>query len=46
MFQANVVFSNELARRYGDQGIVSVALHPGKFHINSNSHIFRHLSIL
>ncbi|GLB38375.1 putative NAD-P-binding protein [Lyophyllum shimeji] len=25
----NVVFANELARRYGDQGIVSTALNPG-----------------
>lgn len=27
--QAMVVFSNELQRRYGDQGIISVSLHPG-----------------
>jgi len=26
---ANVVFSSELAKRYGDQGIVSTSLHPG-----------------
>ncbi|KAG5654335.1 hypothetical protein H0H81_004289 [Sphagnurus paluster] len=26
---ANVVFSKELARRYGDQGIVSIAVNPG-----------------
>ncbi|KAH9895233.1 NAD-P-binding protein [Cubamyces lactineus] len=26
---AMVVFSNELQRRYGDQGIISVSLHPG-----------------
>ncbi|KAF8231771.1 NAD(P)-binding protein [Tricholoma matsutake] len=25
----NIVFATELARRYGDQGIVSTALHPG-----------------
>jgi len=25
----NILFSNELARRYGEQGIVSTALHPG-----------------
>ncbi|KAF9513047.1 hypothetical protein BS47DRAFT_1013379 [Hydnum rufescens UP504] len=25
----NILFSNELARRYGDQGIVSIAVHPG-----------------
>lgn len=27
--QANVVVALELARRYGDQGIVSTALNPG-----------------
>ncbi len=27
--QANVVFSNELARRYGDEGIISISLNPG-----------------
>ncbi|KAJ7581359.1 NAD(P)-binding protein [Mycena floridula] len=26
---ANILFSNELARRYSDQGIVSTAVHPG-----------------
>ncbi|EJU00117.1 NADP-binding protein [Dacryopinax primogenitus] len=26
---ANVIFSNELARRYGDQGVVSTSLNPG-----------------
>lgn len=31
--QGNVVFSNELARRYGDQGIISISLNPGN--INS-----------
>lgn len=25
----NILFSNELARRYGDKGLVSIALHPG-----------------
>ncbi|KAL0961446.1 hypothetical protein HGRIS_006391 [Hohenbuehelia grisea] len=25
----NILFANELARRYGDQGIVSTSLHPG-----------------
>lgn len=29
MLQGNIVFSNELHRRYADQGIVSVSLHPG-----------------
>ncbi|KAF8187405.1 NAD(P)-binding protein [Mycena galopus ATCC 62051] len=36
----NVLFSNELARRYGDQGIVSVALNPG----NLKSGLQRHLT--
>ncbi|KAJ7366093.1 NAD-binding protein [Mycena albidolilacea] len=35
----NVVFSNELFRRYGDQGIISVALNPG----NLRSGLQRHL---
>ncbi|KAJ6556182.1 NAD(P)-binding protein [Mycena capillaripes] len=35
----NVAFSNELFRRYGDQGIVSVALNPG----NLKSGLQRHL---
>ncbi|KAJ7452771.1 hypothetical protein B0H11DRAFT_2072939 [Mycena galericulata] len=34
----NLVFSNELARRYGDQGIMSVALHPG----NIQTDLYRH----
>ncbi|KAK7042188.1 NAD(P)-binding protein [Favolaschia claudopus] len=34
----NLVFSNELARRYGDQGIMSVALHPG----NIMTDLYRH----
>ncbi|TFK40816.1 hypothetical protein BDQ12DRAFT_770851 [Crucibulum laeve] len=35
----NIVFSNELARRYGGQGIVSVSLHPGFL----RSDVARHL---
>lgn len=27
--KGNIIFSAELARRYGDQGIVSTALNPG-----------------
>ncbi|KAF7335670.1 NAD(P)-binding protein [Mycena venus] len=36
----NVAFSNELFRRYGDQGIISVALNPG----NLRSGLQRHLT--
>ncbi|KAJ7509080.1 NAD-binding protein [Mycena galericulata] len=36
---ANALVSNELARRYGDQGIVSIALNPG----NLRSDLGRHL---
>ncbi|KAH9480641.1 Short-chain dehydrogenase [Psilocybe cubensis] len=35
----NVVFSNELARRYGDKGIVSVALNPGNIESNLQRHL-------
>ncbi|KAG5652886.1 hypothetical protein H0H81_003249 [Sphagnurus paluster] len=38
---ANIVFSNELARRFGDQGIVSTALHPGIL----SSDLQRHMKI-
>jgi NAD(P)-dependent dehydrogenase (short-subunit alcohol dehydrogenase family) len=34
------VFSNELARRYSDEGIVSIALHPG----NIKTDLTRHTS--
>lgn len=34
----NVVFSNEPARRYGDQGIVSTALHPGNIRTDLQRH--------
>ena len=27
--QGNILFSNELARRYGDEGIISISTHPG-----------------
>lgn len=30
----NVIIANELARRYGDQGIVSTSLHPGMIETN------------
>ncbi len=29
--KGNVVVARELARRYGDQGIISISLHPGKW---------------
>jgi retinol dehydrogenase-12 len=32
--QGNIVFANELARRYGGQGIVSCAVHPGSISTN------------
>ena len=40
--QATVVFSSELQRRYGDQGIISVSLHPG----NLKTDVQRHVSPL
>ena len=36
--QGNILFSNELARRYGDEGIVSISLHPGAI----NTDLARH----
>lgn len=30
LVQGNIVFAKELARRYGNQGIISTSLHPGK----------------
>ncbi|KAL1685471.1 hypothetical protein GGG16DRAFT_129381 [Schizophyllum commune] len=36
----NIVFANELARRYGDQGIVSTSLNPG----NLSSNLFREVN--
>ncbi|KDR82946.1 hypothetical protein GALMADRAFT_238637 [Galerina marginata CBS 339.88] len=35
----NVLFSNELARRYGDHGIVSSSLHPGSLRSDLQRHI-------
>jgi len=40
--QANVIFSNELARRYGDHNIVSVSLNPG----NLDSDLLRYKAFL
>ncbi|KAG8873056.1 hypothetical protein FRB97_007059 [Tulasnella sp. 331] len=37
----NIVFSNELAKRFGDQGIVSTALHPGVLDTGINEHMPR-----
>ena len=36
--QGNVVFSKELARRYGDQGIVSTSLNPGNLKTDLQRH--------
>ncbi|KAI9464793.1 NAD-P-binding protein [Russula earlei] len=43
----NIYFSNELARRYGDEGIVSVSLHPGSIitDLSRHSSIFMKLFI-
>jgi len=38
----NVLFSNELAQRYGDKGIISTSLNPG----NLRSDLQRHISAL
>ncbi|KAE9390280.1 NAD(P)-binding protein [Gymnopus androsaceus JB14] len=34
----NILFSNELAKRYGDQGIVSISVHPGNIRSDFNRH--------
>lgn len=39
-FQGNILFSNELAKRHGDQGIISSAVHPGSI----NSDLYRSMS--
>jgi retinol dehydrogenase-12 len=39
-FQGNILFSNALAKRYGDQGIISSAVHPGAI----NSDLYRNMS--
>ncbi|KAG8687069.1 hypothetical protein FRC08_012169 [Ceratobasidium sp. 394] len=36
----NVLFSNELARRYGEQGIISISLHPGAIKTELQRHIW------
>ncbi|SJL13973.1 related to Oxidoreductase, short-chain dehydrogenase [Armillaria ostoyae] len=44
---ANVVFSNELARRYGDEGIISISLNPGNIKtelLRHKSSVFQYLS--
>ena len=40
--QGNLLFSNELAKRYGDQGIISSAVHPGPL----QSDLYRDLSFI
>lgn len=37
--KGNVVVSNELAKRYGDQGIVSTALNPGNLRTDLQRHL-------
>ena len=37
----NIVFSNELARRYREQGIVSISLHPGAVASDLQRHMVR-----
>ncbi|KAI0305197.1 NAD-binding protein [Multifurca ochricompacta] len=34
----NILFSNELARRYGSEGIVSISLHPGSINTDLSRH--------
>ncbi|KAH9937969.1 NAD(P)-binding protein [Amylocystis lapponica] len=34
----NLIYSNELHRRYADQGIVSIAIHPGTLKIDTRRH--------
>ena len=36
--QGNILFSNELARRYGGEGIVSISLHPGAIKTDLTRH--------
>ncbi|KAH9942254.1 NAD(P)-binding protein [Epithele typhae] len=36
---ATVVFSSELQRRYGDQGIISISLHPGNIKTEHQRHV-------
>ena len=38
LHQGNVVFAKELARRYGDQGIVSTSLNPGNLATDLQRH--------
>ncbi|QRV85242.1 short chain dehydrogenase [Ceratobasidium sp. AG-Ba] len=37
----NVLFSNELAKQYGDQGIISVSLNPGNLKTELGRHLTR-----
>ncbi|KAF8895337.1 NAD(P)-binding protein [Infundibulicybe gibba] len=42
----NIVFSNELARRYGSQGIVSTSLNPGNLKTELARHLPKYLQVL
>ena len=37
--QGNVVFAKELARRYGDKGIVSTSVNPGNLKTELQRHV-------
>ena len=39
VWQGNIVFSNELHRMYGEQGIVSISLHPGNLKTDLQRHV-------
>ncbi|KII90965.1 hypothetical protein PLICRDRAFT_39550 [Plicaturopsis crispa FD-325 SS-3] len=43
---ANIVFAKELARRYGDLGIVSIAFNPGNLGTGLQRHLARLMQIL
>lgn len=38
VMQGSVVFAHELAKRYGDRGLVSIAVNPGNIKSDLNKH--------